>query len=227
MHDRFVIFTVLDQEWRHFSASGQASVALARWRKVEPALATLDTVDDVLSLRRDPQRANEVLGMLVSRSGRDRVAARVVLQALMPGLVRLAVLYGRADPETTAGDLVAIAWVRICSYPTQRIGSVAANLLFDIRKQLLAEREPMGDLPASDAVVSAEDTVIDGLFVEELAHAEATGVIAEGAADLIMQTRVDGHPVVELATRRGVSAHGLVQRRLRAEKRLRDHLEVA
>ena len=228
MHDRFPIFAALDQEWRQFSGSYQARAALKRWRTVEPALAGLDTVEDVLALRRDRHRADDVLGALVSRSARDQAAARVVLQAIMPGLVRLAVAFGRADPDTTAGDLVAIAWERICSYPSHRIHSVAANLLFDIRKQLVAEREPIEDLPRRNLIsASAEDEVIARLFVSELADAEAAGVIAEGAAELIMKTRVEGHPVVELAARRGVTAHGLVQRRRRAESRLRDHLEVA
>jgi len=228
MHDRFPIFAALDQEWRQFSGSCEARAALQRWRRVEPAFAGLDTVDDVLTLRRDRHRADEVLGALVARSARDRAAARVVLQALMPGLVRLAVAFGKADPDTTAGDLVAIAWERICCYPTHRVRSVAANLLFDIRKQLVADREPIVDLPGRDVVAaSAEDEVIARLFVEELASAEETGVIAEGAAELIMRTRVDGHPVVELAARRGVTAHGLVQRRRRAESLLRDHLDVA
>lgn len=89
MHDRFPIFAALDQEWRQFSDSCGARAALQRWRRVEPALAGLDTVEDVLALRRDPHRADEVLGALVSRSARDQAAARVVLQALMPGLVRL------------------------------------------------------------------------------------------------------------------------------------------
>lgn len=228
MHDRFPIFAALDQEWRQFSDGCEARAALQRWRRVEPALAGLDTVEDVLALRRDPHRADEVLGALVSRSARDQAAARVVLQALMPGLVRLAVAFGNADPDSTAGDLVAIAWERICCYPSHRVRSVAANLLFDIRKQLVADREPIKDLPGRDVVAaSAEDEVIALLFVEELASAEETGMIAEGAAELIMRTRVDGHPVVELAARRGVTAHGLVQRRRRAESLLRDHLDVA
>lgn len=228
MHDRFPIFAALDQEWRQFSCSDEARAAVQRWRTVEPALAGLDTVEDVLALRRDRHRANEVLRALVSRSARDQAAARVVLHALMPGLVRLAVAFGNADPDTTAGELVAIAWERICSYPSHRSSSVAANLLFDIRKQLVADREPIDDLPGRAVVArSAEDEVIALLFVEELADAEATGVIAEGAAELIMKTRVEGHAVVELAARRGVTAHGLVQRRRRAESRLRDHLDVA
>jgi len=227
MHDRFPIFAALDQEWRQFTNSSEARTALQRWRTVEPALVGLNAMEDVLTLRRDRRRADGVLGALVSRAERDPAAARVVLQALMPGLVRLAVAFGKADPDTTAGDLVAIAWERICSYPSHRVRSVAANLLFDIRKQLVADREPMEYLPSRDVVESAEDEVIARLFLEDLASAEASGVIAEGAAELILTTRVEGHPVVDLAARRGVTAHGLVQRRRRAESRLRDHLDVA
>lgn len=227
MHDRFPIFAALDKEWEEFSASCQARAALRRWRTVEPALAGIETMKDVLAARRDRHRADGVLGALVSRAERDPAAARAVLQALMPGLVRLAMAFGKADPDATSGDLVAIAWERICSYPTHRIRSVAANLLFDIRKQLLADREPIEHLPSRDVVASAEDEVIARLILEEVTSAEATGVITEGAAELILTTRVDGHPVVELAARRGVTAHGLVQRRRRAESRLRDHLDVA
>lgn len=227
MSDRFPIFAALDVDWQVFIHSQDAAAAADRWRRLEPALASIGTVDDVLVLRTDRSRADAVLRALVGRAAWDGPAARVVLQALLPGLVRLAGRYADDGPDATASDLVAIAWERIASYPVHRPGAVAPNLLLDIRKQLLADRRPLGDLDQARTAPSAEDEALGALLFEELRAVERAGMGTDEAFDLIVASRVDGHSLAALAASCGVSPHGLLQRRRRAEHRLRRHLAAA
>jgi hypothetical protein len=78
-----------------------------------------------------------------------------------------------------------------------------------------------------EAAPSAEDEALPALLISETEQHEQAGRIPAGSSELIVATRVQGHTVVHLAAGRGVSAHGLVQRRRRAEQQLRHRLAVA
>jgi len=223
MHMPYPVFTALDREWETFAAGPAAAAALVRWRRAEPALADFDSVDDIVACRFDPARGPAALRALVARAATDEIAARVFLQAMLPGLVRLTIRSGGGDPD--AGDhVLAIAWERIRSYGSTR-RSVAADLLCDVRRGLRAERapSPRDPWPAEDAP-SAEEEALPWVFVWELAGREKAGRLPAGATELLVRNRVEGHTIVELAARRGVSGHGLLQRRLRAEHQLRRDL---
>lgn len=225
--NRFPILGDLDAEWRHFIHSSAAADAVERWRRHDPALAELETVEDVLALRRDQERADVVLRALVTRAPTDPVAARVVLQSILPGLVRIACWYADDDPEGAAGEVMAIAWERICSYPAHRSGEVAPNLLLDVRKQMRFDREPLGTFAPAAPVRSAEDVVVEALLFEELRAAELARVGVAESFDLVIASRVDGHRIVDIAAARNERPHAVVMRRKRAEERLRQHLATA
>lgn len=217
----YPVFAALDREWRSFAASPPAAAALTRWRRSEPAFAGFERVDDVLECRRDPDRGPAVLGALLARAANDEVAARVVLQAMLPGLVRLTADMSRGDPDV-AGQVLAIAWERIRTYGSDRRSAVTTGLLLDVRKALLAERSPLprDPWPAEDAP-AAEEEALPWLLLWELARRERAGDFPAGATELLLRTRVEGHTMVELASHRGASKHALLQRRLRAERQLR------
>jgi len=225
--NRFPILAELDADWRDFVRSPAAVEAVERWRRSDVVLADLTCVEDVLALRRDVHRADEVLRALVERAPTDPVAGRVVLQSILPGLVRVACWYADDDPESTASDVIAIAWERICSYPAHRAGEVAPNLLFDVRKQMRFDRAPLGMVSPAAFERSAEDVVLEALFFEELRHAEVARTGGDSSFDLVVASRVDGHRVVELAAARHERPHALLMRRKRAEQRLREHLVAA
>ncbi|MDZ7676726.1 MAG: hypothetical protein U5K30_16875 [Acidimicrobiales bacterium] len=166
-NNRFPILGDLDAEWRDFVHGPAAAEAVERWRRNDPVLAELETVEDVLTLRRDEARADLVLRALVDRAPTDPVAARVVLQSILPGLVRIACWYADDDPEAAAGEVMAIAWERICAYPAHRAGEVAPNLLLDVRKQMRLDREPLGTSAPVPPLRSAEEVVLEGLLFEE------------------------------------------------------------
>ena len=73
--------------------------------------------------------------------GRARLRRRPgrlgLLEALLPGLVRLAGITGYDDPAAIE-EIVSLAWERIRTYPPGHWGSVAANVLLDVRKRYRA-----------------------------------------------------------------------------------------
>jgi hypothetical protein len=224
MAERIALFDDLDADWQRFVTSPEAGHALRRWRRHEPVLADLGSVEDVLALRRDPGRADGVLRCLAMRAGRDPAAARVVLQALLPGLVRITRSCADGRCQETAGDVVAIAWERICGWPGHRAGSVAGSILLDVRRRLLVGRRPMSPVLSRAVAPSAEDQAIGGLVLDQLRQAEQTEVGSTEGLALVVASRIEGHRLTHLARERGVSAHSLVLRRRRVEQRIRRHL---
>lgn len=226
----FPVFAALDQEWRHFSTKPDTAAALVRWRATEPALEGFTTVDDLVAARRDPDRASGVLTALMGLASTDTAAARVLLQVVLPGLVRLSVTLSAERRPDVAEHVLAIAWERIRSYGSGRAAFIP-NLLLDVRKAILAEwnaRPAPTDLTTGDESPAAEEEALCRIFIEEIAAMERAGRLQPGATELLVLTRVEGHSLSELASRRGdVSDHGLLLRRRRAEARLRRQLTAA
>jgi hypothetical protein len=221
----FPVFADLDAEWRELVQSPEAAQAVERWRQIHVALADLTSVEDVRALRRD-ERANDVLRALVERACHDPVAARTVLQSILPGLVRIACWYADGDPDAAACDVIGIAWERICSYPSHRVGDVAPNLLLDVRKQMRLDRKPIRLLASPSVERSAEDLVLEAMLFEDLRRAEVARTGGDSSFDLVVASRVNGHRVVDIAAARNERPHAVLMRRKRAEQRLRDHLDA-
>jgi hypothetical protein len=166
----------LDREWSELATSPCARRALIRWANDHPALAGLRDLDEVLAARRDNSRAPALLAALAALAPTDELAARTLLQALVPGLARLSSLTGNDDPAAI-DEMVSLAWERIRTYPTTRRGSVAGNVLLDVRKRY--RRHRLVEVPASleltgdpeDDGCTPEDEVLGRLLIEELAMA--------------------------------------------------------
>ena len=83
--------TELDREWRELCRSTTSRLALERWASAEPALAGSLTLEAVLVERKDDAEAAPAILAALARLAVDAdIAARTLLQALMPGLVKLA-----------------------------------------------------------------------------------------------------------------------------------------
>ncbi len=223
----------LDREWADLDGSAASAEALQRWGQAEPALAGLSTLAAVLAKRTDPDAAPEVLAALARRAADDALAARVLLQALVPGLVRMATTSCGGDPAAL-DELVSLAWERIRTYPSSRPGSVAANVLWDVRKRYrehCAVQTPASLIPelrGRRQAPSAEEVVLSGHGVrDELAAAQRSGVISDTALTLIVRTRLDEVPLeVAAAEQQSTPAYANCVR-WRAERRLRPVLSMA
>jgi DNA-directed RNA polymerase specialized sigma24 family protein len=220
---------VLDPDWRHELVAPHLRRRFRVWREAEPALAAFRDPAALLRFLRGPgsgAHKDEVLCALLRRARREPVAGRVVLEAMLPGLKKLAgrLLTDVRDREELWSVLLACAWERIRTYPVERRPRrVAANVLLDSLNGTLAtfsreRREPAsgaGILAYSVAAVPAPAGV-DAL----LDAAIDAGAVSREEAELILATRVDETPLSVLARSQGVNFDTLKHRRGRAERRL-------
>ena len=125
--------------------------------------------------------------------------------------------------------MVSLAWERIRTYPARRRGSVAANVLFDVRKRYRAHhlidapRSPdTEEIEAAATSRSPEDEALARVLFEQLMAAQRDErVLRNGAFGLVLRTRLAGEPLTEVARREKLPLSVLAQRRWRAEVRLR------
>lgn len=226
---------LLDDEWRYLATSADATRALARWAP-DPALqgfADLDGVIAEVQRRGQPAESDRILLALLRRVPFDTVAARAVLQAIMPGLKSLMCAYQlTGEPEEVSTAVIEAAWERIRTYPCgRRPARVAANLLNDTRqalwraarkeRKLRVVTEPLTEAAlervASHRPVSASAT--DEL-VDLVAEAVRLGDIQRPGARVILLTRVLDVSIEDLAADTGTKSKTVRKRRDRAEAAL-------
>jgi hypothetical protein len=235
----------IDAEWRQLARSPQARRALMRWKAKHAVFEDMADFDALLAHRQEePGRAPEILAALAALAPTDELAARVLLQALVPGLIHLSRTAGYDDREAL-NEMIGLAWERIATYPTTRHGAVAANVLLDVRKRYrqlreldrprkLHHRDAVADprrASSDDAITervasepSAEDAAMQFLVLDELVAAQQEGVISESGLGVIVQTRVLDRTVSDVAAECGKSRNTLMSWRFRAERRLRETL---
>lgn len=220
------ILQVLDRQWPGVATAPEARRAVMRWANEHRVLVGMRDLEDVLRSRHDGALAGEVQRVLAHLAPTDELATRALLQILLPGLVRLVGTVGHPDPDA-ADEIVALAWERIRTYPTSRHGSVAANVVLDVRKRYLGLRRsdsPLTlhpvDQSASDSSLP-EDQVLATMQLEEIVEATRNGIIQPTAFEAILRTRLGGESLAEVAVSHGVTTEMLCQRRWRAEQRIR------
>jgi hypothetical protein len=107
---RGAIVETLNRDWDELVDRHRGSVR--GWSRRHGALAECRSLADVLLAARDQPDA--VLGALLTEvSTGDQLAARVVLQAMLGRIIRMA----GADPAAGVDDYVSALWCRIRSYP--------------------------------------------------------------------------------------------------------------
>jgi DNA-directed RNA polymerase specialized sigma24 family protein len=225
---------LLELDWSLLVGRRWVRDAVARWRREDPALARVRCLDDVLrltALGRDPAASDAVLVALVRRAPRDDLAARAVLQALRPGLLRVAQRVGALrDPDATA-ELVAVALERIRCYPLERRPChVAANVVLDVLNAACrhARRPELCELPTDPHDLRVEDEPepeVDPSASRPdpeklIAAALAAGTVQESDAAIVRDMFVAGTPLSTAAAAAGVSWNAMRGRRTRARRRV-------
>ena len=122
----------LEQEWNHIVSDPNALKELTKWSFDGGCFNEFNEL-----LRATGFGCVEVAGsesllrQLVALAGHDRLAARVVLQRVLPGLVAAVRLRNRQmTPEVALSELIAAAWIVITTYDDRRNpGSVAAAII--------------------------------------------------------------------------------------------------
>lgn len=229
----------LDREWNHLARSRATRAMLHAWATTEPdltGLADLEQLRAAVHDRTRPERADRLLAALVRLAaadhGADRLAARVVLQLLLPGAARLsrqlAAAFGGGDAALAVvlGELT----IGIRSYPwRRRPGRIAANLLLDTRQRLLrwhrrSTRELLAGLHPHHHPPATHDTYPAIDLRDLLTWAIRRDVINPFEARLLVAWHVAETPVPQLVTRFGRSRSTLFHARALAESKLRDAL---
>lgn len=134
------VASAMNHDWDRLLVDPQAQARATGWPSLPSALGrglqhALAAAGGDRSIPIDVADAN--LAMLVSWAAADELAARVVVQRLVPGLVHAARRRRRQQGMQSAFDeLVATAWVLARTYPLdRRPRRVAANLCRDAEYQ--------------------------------------------------------------------------------------------
>lgn len=230
MRVRAAVLRRMDTEWAALQEDGPASAACRRWSVTSPALAGCATPADVLDqVSRAP---DDVLGHLLAEAAAgDGLAGRVVLQALLPKVVRMA----SVDPAAGVDDYVTAMWCEIATYPlARRPTAVAANLALDTLKAVRRERHPPVDVVTAPHLVLLVADRRPGRVVgtsesggpsvgHVLERAREHRLLDHRTSDLLISVYGEGLSGESAARRHGLSAGAVRLRCSRAVKVLAGH----
>jgi hypothetical protein len=230
------LFVQLDREWVAIAVNRRARSSFRRWKQEQWALRPHA---DLASLHRSNRRsrgrqADPVLLALATLAADDDLAARVLLQLLLPGTVSLASRvrwrYGADAPAAS----VAAVWERIRTYPIdRRPHAVAANILLDARKRLVAGHGRDGAdhrdetdierlrLPAGDLYGRCDDLPASIEARRLLDQAVVERVITVDEHSLLSARHLYDTPAEVLAQAAKIHPDTIRRRWRRAEQRLR------
>jgi hypothetical protein len=221
------VFEQLDREWQHIAAARSST---RRLRDV----CDLAGVPSIAQLERyvrsaPPEDADRILVALVTRAlGGEQLAARVLLQLLLPGTRNLARRWwALGDADERAAAAVAAVYHRIRTYPLERRpGRIAANVLLDAARELRRSVPRVVMTPTADPAVHSRQQAdrpspdAAAELAEVLTDAVDAGVLDLGDAQLIARSRIAGHRVEDIAAHHRLGTRALWDRRQRAERRL-------
>lgn len=133
----------LDLEWERIADGVTGRRSVRRWGAGEPLFAGIQSLRQIVDRaneRGHPDESDAMLLVLLRHAATDDLAARTVLQAMMPAVKNLTSKFstcGAWCAEETAAVVVAAMWERIRSYPVdRRPRKVAANLTLDTRQRV-------------------------------------------------------------------------------------------
>ncbi len=233
----------LRDEWCTLAVS-PAAVATARsWGLPAGQIHSLDDVLVAVGMRLDvpsgqaiaatgsrtaPPVGDEVLRLLVVSARTDTLAARVVLQRLLPGLSSTARRHGRCHSEHLSAfdELASVAWGVIREFPVERRNHhLAAALLRDCehhafrkstRRLLVLEATEPSRLDRLEEEVSSEP------LLELCGVVGAARVRHLGPADVaLLRLLLSGRRLEDVAEEMAVSMRTVRNRRAAAIHRLR------
>lgn len=240
----------LQDEWSALNEGGEARRALARWTAAEPLLCGAADLQALLTRchrRGDAADANAVLAALLRLAGDEPLAARTVLQALLPGLMSLsrrarqigwsrrsgASRAERPTPWVQEGDfdqeLLTLAWERVDALAGQDLRWPAAVILGQVWRRVRLRLDDHRRLADRQVALEADEVdrlhASSGVSWEEqcawmLRDAVLDGTLADRDGALILSTRVLGVSTADAAAQLGVNVGAVLARRRRAERAL-------
>jgi len=150
----------LDQEWERIANGPSGRRAVRRWALGQQSLVGLGSLGAIIERvneRGHVEESDAILLVLLRHADGDDLAARTVLQAMMPAVKNLTAKFstcGAWSPEETAAVVVAAMWERIRCYPVdRRPRKVSANLTLDTRQRVwrTGYKQVHGKMPRTKA----------------------------------------------------------------------------
>jgi hypothetical protein len=230
----YALIAELNAEWTRLGENSDAAVR--GWASRHPALLSCRTLPDVLTaIRADPDSAFAAL--LTEAAGGDALAGRVVLQAMLGKVVRLA----QTHPGVEVEEFVSALWCRIQTYPlARRPVRIAANLALDSRKDALAasrkhrREQAVGSLsePGWESLLarrhddrSDHEDDASQAALRVLKAARAVGLLDESTSLVLQTVYLDGASSQSAAVRHDTTAAMVRYRCSAALRRLSRHAE--
>ena len=231
----------LETEWRVLAPSRWLRGRIQAWASEDDRLMFDDGEKLVAAaqgrLASSWAERDQVLAALLERSPEDSLARRMALQVVLPGVKSLIDGVRGWDVEERAARVVATAvdvldWCASDPAGTPPSFRVYANTRRRVLRSAVRDRsepvvfvedyarlEPGGDTPVDKGETEQFDDLVEWV--------RRHGRVRESAARLVVLTRTAGVSVEELAAAEDVDPQTLRQRRLRAERRVRENLSLA
>lgn len=232
----------LDAEWQVLAESRWLRERLRNWAASDPRLDFADGEELVEAAQtRDVvtwSERDQVLAALLERVAREALAQRVALQVVLPGLKSLINGIRGWDVEERAARVVATALDVISCCAAEPAGTPPSFRIYTntrrrvLRTAIRDRSEPVlfvDDYGGLDRGDDAEHTPLteEQRLDQLVALVQERGRLRPDSARLVVLTRAGGFSVDELAAVARVDPHTLRQRRLRAERRVRQGLSLA
>jgi DNA-directed RNA polymerase specialized sigma24 family protein len=231
------LFTRLDEDWSRFTQARDAKPTLARWGVAEPALSGFSSFDALLGAlqgRTDPAWRDRRMLALLGLARSDQGARRVALQVVRPALSCIARLYSaRWGAEDAGSEVIATALQRIATFPTdRRRTNLAGHIVQDVRHYFFKALER--EMAFEDAFTTTEVTTLECEIVapqERTAADRVASIISDALragritprhAQLVIDTRLGGVPIEDIAAAWQRSPQTVRRMRQRVERALAD-----
>ena len=220
-----------DADWRRLCTASDTPAALTRWGLLELALAGQD-LDGIRCRARshNPDVSDPVLASLLRLGATDRLARRVIVEALMGRLVPIAAGLARhnGDPyDDVLAELAGWAWELATVSAGRWSTQLASNLARLARRRYLSDRRhsagpQVGDHQLPDRRGDAFDHPLGACDVDALLSGAVTAgtITPTGARVLATLVATDGTDRI-IARHLGRSPAAIKKARERAVAQLR------
>ena len=208
----------LIREWQVISVRNRELEIVNSWSLPGPRVTHLDEVlvRAGFNTARDDSQGDQYLWLLVKQATSDELAARIVLQRILPPLLAIARRRGRiveGGIDTAIADVLPSAWGVIRKYPWhRRSNKVAANLVRDSEYYAFVDGNrskrykviPIDPFVLSELLIAPQDEFDDEVNLDKLiAVALAQGINPKHIA--ILRAVASGENASAIAMRYGVA----------------------
>lgn len=214
-------------EWNRLRSRPEHLHTASTWQIVDRPVASLDDVLEAVGYETEPTLDTERrLRQLVALAHDDELAARIVIQRILPGLLAV-VRRRRGQADHVFEELIGAAWIAVRTYnPARSPRSIAAALISDAdysafraetRRRSATER-PV-DPQADDRADVHEQSSCEQL-AELLADAADAGVAADDIE--LLRQLLAAPTTIQLAAVLQITPRTIRNRRDRITSRLRE-----